>query len=188
VTASVHRRVGIATTAALIVGLLAVTPAGAYVPPPEPGSQCQSVSGGYVASFVNNVWTFVRDTRVQWDLCVDRTSSGTHYGVVRLSSQSDTGNKYFYPYNVDIYLQSCSNWSNVASVRWVASGITGTLSNGWYNTYWVQTPSTSSTASSFRIMISSTGAVNGGAREIELQPGQVGAPVRGYSYSGCMAP
>jgi len=188
VIASVHRRLGIATTAALIVGLMAVTPASAYVPPIEGGSLCQSVSGGYSAKAVNNVMTYVPDGRVMWDLCVDRTSSGTHFGIARLTAVSWTGDRYFYPYNVDIYLQSCSSWSYVASYRWVDSGIPGTLSNGWYNTYWVRTPSTSSSGNSFRILISSTGSVAGGAQQIELQPGQVGSATRGYASSGCMAP
>ena len=188
--ASVHRRVGIATTAALIVGLLAVTPASAYVAPMEPGSQCQSVAAGYWAT---SGTTYGWNGLLTWNLCVNRTGSGTgaHYASVQLSAPSWLGYNKFWG-RVPIYLQSCTaGYQTVAYKEWLVEGIAqGTLSNGRY--WWARqtTPTTSSyMAGSFRVLVGAYATVQGSNyRTIALMPGPVGSPTWGSYASACMAP
>jgi len=188
----VHRRVGIATTAALIVGLMAVTPASAYVAPMEPGSQCQTSSTGYRAVGYGRIdsGAWVWDGQLTWDLCVNRTGSGTHYGVVRLSAPSAQGLKDFWGV-VRIYLQACvSGYPTVSQGIWQAPALVrGTLSNGRYWWNWQVTPTTSSyMTGSFRVQVAAYGAVQAPGWYESFFAASTGAPLMGYNTSGCMAP
>lgn len=188
---SVHRRVGIATTAALIVGLMAVTPASARVAPSEPGSQCQSAQTGYIGVAGGggaSAWVWYGDLR--FDMCVNRTSSGNHYGVVRLSAPSGPGLKDFTGV-VRFYLRSCtSGYPTVATGIWEApTNVRGALSSSRYWWNWQSTGLTSSSASSFYVLVAPYGAVStvGWYESLTQGPyGAAGSP--GYVASGCMAP
>lgn len=189
--ASVHRRVGIATTAALIVGLMAVTPASANVAPMEPGSYCQSISAGYRAV---GAWqetaSWIWDGRLALNMCVNRTGSGTHYGSVQLSAPSGFGLTDFWGV-VRIYLQAnVSGWPTVSQAIWQVAGTArGTLSNGRYWWNWQTTPTTSAyMTGSFRVMVTAYATISGSGWAMSLFKGYPPAAGMGYYYGSFLAP
>lgn len=196
-TGSVLRRVAVAFAAALLISSWAAAPASASPPPPPPGTyySCQSgIPAGY--SVYVNQWVW--DGRLQWEVCIARTSSGTHYAIFRLSSPSNLSLQYDrYTGTQNVYLQKCVSgvYTTVASMKWGEPYLITALSNtgGRYYFKWVQTPSTGSSASSYRVRISGYGAVvpRNGSSYFSLSKGPHG-PLPGQDpgvyTSGCRTP
>jgi len=103
------RHGAIATMAFLMAGLASERPVAAIIPPGGGGTTytCQTLSAGYspVGAW-QNTENWVWDGRLTWDLCVARTTSGTHYAIVRLSAPADLIGPYDrFTGTVSIYLQ-----------------------------------------------------------------------------------
>jgi hypothetical protein len=204
------RHVAVAFMAALVIGSLGAAPASAGPPPVPSGTylSCQSgIPAGYSVN-LNLKWAW--DGRLQWEVCIARTSSGTHYAIFRLSSPSNLSAQFDrYTGIQNVYLQKCVN-GVYTTVAWMDANHTPgphsvgpweepyritavSNSGGRYYFKWVQTPSTGSSANSYRVRISGYGAVvprNGGSY-FSLSQGPHG-PLPGQNpgvyTSGCRAP
>jgi hypothetical protein len=197
-TGSLLRRVAVACAAALLLGSWAVAPASAGPPPPPPGTvySCHNnIAAGYAVNLAGH-WVF--SGALGWDVCIARTSSGTHYAIFRLSSPSTLSAQFDrYTGTQNVYLQKCVSgvYTTVASMNWGEPYLIAALSNsgGRYYFKWVQTPSTSNSASSYRVLISGYGAVvprNGGSY-FSTSPGPYGplpGQPPGVSTSSCRTP
>jgi hypothetical protein len=166
------RRVTSATAAATLLASFAFATVHA-APAPVDGVwySCQTKSAGY-----SPVWSppddanWEWDGRLQWEICIAQTSKGTHYAIVRLSAPADLVNKYDRYTGVShFYLQKCvsGTYTTVAQKDWgVEQYAVGTKSGGRYQFTWLQTPSTTSSATSYRLrIVTVSGAVvprNGG--------------------------
>jgi hypothetical protein len=165
------RHVRIAMTLAITVGSIGTSSALA-MPAPEPGVwyACQTKAAGYspMAAGSASGWTW--DGRLQWEICVAETSSGMHYAIARLSSPADLIGPYDRYTGVSyVYLQKCVNgtYTTVGEKYWgVAQYSTATKVGSRYQFTWLQTSSTTSSATSYRVhIVTVSGAVvprNGG--------------------------
>jgi len=193
------RRLAIATAAILSIGSFAVAPASAS-PPPESGVwySCQTKAAGYSPSGAGTgTEAWVWDGRLQWEVCVARTSTGKHYAIVRLSAPADLIGKYDrYTGLSQIYLQRCATRSyvTVAQKDWaIEQYSTATKIGSRWQFTWLQTPSTTSTTTSYRVhIVAWNGAVvpRDGSFVFSLQPGGL-TPVpggEGVYNTGCLNP
>jgi hypothetical protein len=166
------RRRAIALAGAMLIAVSAAGPVSAIIPPGDSGSysSCQTISAGYspVGGW-SDTEDWVWDGRLAWDLCVVRTSSGSHYGIARLSAPADLIEQYDrFTGTVNIDIQKCVSgvYTNVGHKDWDVSGYSyASKSNGRYYFSWQQTTSTTSSASYYRVRASGYGAVvprNGG--------------------------
>ena len=150
------RRAAVATALATLIGSWAVTAASA-APAPEPGTSytCQTIAAGYSPGASGTASAWVWDGRLQWELCVARTSTGRHYALARLSAPADL----LGPFNrftglVHVQLQQCNSRTvtTVATQDWsVANYETATKIGTRYYFSWTQTPSTTSSAATYRV-------------------------------------
>ena len=157
------RRVRIAVAAALVTSLWMVPSASALVPPGEGGYNysCNTMAAGYTPGAAGNASAWAWDGRLGWDWCVVRTTTGAHYGIVRLTSPGPTivSGAYDKVWAVlTIRLQAC-NGTTLASRAWNPDFAVGSLSGSRYYWPWQQTASTSSYATSYRVQISGSGYV-----------------------------
>ena len=159
------RRVATATVLMFLVGSALAAEVTAS-PPPVGGVvyKCQNLDAGYSpVAWWEDISGWAWDGRLRWEVCIAKTSSGSHYAIVRLSSPSNLVDKYDrYTGLTHIYLQRCaarSSYVTMTSKDWaVEQYSTGTLSGSRYQFTWLQTPSTTSSAASYRVHIV---AVNG---------------------------
>jgi hypothetical protein len=194
------RRVASATVLMLLVG--SVMAAGVAASPPPIGGtvyKCQNLDAGYSpVAWYEDISGWAWDGRLRWEACVAKTSSGSHYAIVRLSSPSDLVERFDrYTGISDIYLQRCaarSTYVTVASKDWaVAQYSTATLSGSRYQFTWLQTPSTTSSALSYRVhIVTTSGAVvprNGGwTFSLEPEGFYPGPGNQGVYNTSCLTP
>jgi hypothetical protein len=194
------RRIGIVCSAVLLLGSFVVGHVSA-MPPPVGGTvyKCQNLDAGYSpVAWWEDISGWGWDGRLRWEVCVAKTSSGSHYAIVRLSSPSDLVEKFDrYTGLTHIYLQRCaarSTYVTVASKDWAVEQYSaGTLSGSRYQFTWLQTPSTTSSALSYRIhIVGVNGAVvpRNGGWSFSLEPeGFYPAPGNeGIYNTGCLNP
>ena len=156
------RRVAIGATVALLASLWMAPAAGAIVPPGGGGSYsyCSTMSAGYTPSTDGRVSAWVWDGRLNWDWCVVRTSTGAHYGWVRLSSPSSLSGNFDKAWAVlTIRVQACYGYTTLVSTSWNPNYALATLSGSRYYWAWQQTPSTTTRATAYRVQISGSGYV-----------------------------
>lgn len=192
------RRVRIAVAVALVTGLWMVPSASAMVPPGGGGSyySCNTMAVGYTPSAGGRTSAWVWDGRLGWDWCVVRTTTGAHYGIVRLSSPGPTllSGSFNKAWAVlTIRLQACYSYTTVASMSWNPNLATGFLSGSRYYWAWQQTPSTTNSATSYRVQISGSGYVyreNLSGWYFSLGAGPYPpSPASYHTYtSGCVSP
>jgi hypothetical protein len=173
------RRVAIMLTATLVLAALSFGTASA-APPPESGVwyKCQTLNAGYSPN-AGGGWegAWVWDGRLRWEVCIAQTSSGTHYAIVRLSAPADLVERFDRYTGVSyIYLQKCvsGTYTTLKEKYWgVEQYSTATKVGSRYQFTWLQTPSTTSSATSYRVhIVTYSGAVvprNGGFT-FSLQP------------------
>jgi hypothetical protein len=192
------RRVRIVVAAALVTSLWMVPSASAVVPPGGGGPyySCNTMAAGYTpgASGSGSAWAW--DGRLGWDWCVARTTTGSRYAIVRLSSPGPTllSGSYDRAWAaLTIKLQACGSYTTLASTTWNPNYAVGSLSGSRYYWAWKQTASSSSSATSYRVQISGSGYVfrhNLGGWYFSLGAGPYPpSPASYHTYtSGCVNP
>jgi hypothetical protein len=196
--APIPRRTLTAVVALFVLAAWAA-PASALVPPGDPSSysKCQSKQAGYspVGGWAGTEdWVF--DGRLRWDLCVVRTSSGSHYAIARLSAPADLVERFDrFTGLVDVFLQKCVNgvYTTVTQTAWEVEGHeVATKIGSRYYFRWLQTPSTTSSASTYRVRTRGYGAVvprNGGWYFSLIDgPYPYYGAGPGITTSGCLTP
>lgn len=197
-SANPMRRVAIATAAAILIGS-SVAAATSAAPPPEANTwyACQTISAGYSPGAGGNASAWVWDGRLQWELCVAQTSTGRHYAIARLSSPADLigpFNKFSQLVHVQLWKCTSSGLVKVAQADWsVANTETATKIGNRYYFRWIQTPSTTSTATTYRVRTEAWGATVMQSSGWVFSLSQDGLhPYPGYrpgvSVSGCVNP
>jgi hypothetical protein len=165
------RRGASMAAAATLLASMSITAAQA-APAPVDGVwySCQTKAAGYSPGAAGNASGWTWDGRLQWEICIAQTSTGTHYAIVRLSAPSDLVNQFDRYTGVShFYLQKCVSgvFTTVAQRDWaVEQYSTATKVGSRYQFTWLQTPSTTSSATSYRLrIVTVSGAVvprNGG--------------------------
>lgn len=152
------RRIALATATAILLGSAVAAPASA-APAPAPGVwyKCQTLPAGYIPIVSGNATGWIWDGRLQWEACVAQTSSGTHYGIVRLSAPADLAAQYDRFTGIAyVYLQKCTNgsYTKVGEKYWgVSQYVTGTKVSTRYQFPWQETTATTDAASNYRLQI-----------------------------------
>ena len=152
------RRVIVATAAIAFIAPWGAAPATAFTPPA--GAKCQTLSAGYIGSGSNpNNGSWVWDGRLQWQMCIAKTSAGARYAKVQLSSPVTVDVYNRFTGLVNVYFQGCYAGNKVFSTitqtsRGVSNYDFGTQAGSRYYFPAIQTPSSTSTANSgYRVHI-----------------------------------
>ena len=192
------RRGSIVLGVALVSGLWITPSVGAITPPVDGGSHyyCSTIAAGYTPGATGNASAWAWDGRLQWEWCVARTSTGSHYGLVRLSSPGPTllSGNFDKAWGVlTIRIQSCSTGATLASSSWNPDYALASLSGSRYYWGWKQTPSSTASSSSYRVQIAGSGYVfphnlNGWYFSLGAGP-YPPSPASYHTYtSGCVNP
>jgi len=153
-----RRRVAVTITVIALIACWSAAPAAAFTPPT--GAKCQTVPAGYVGSGSNpDNGSWVWDGRLQWQMCMAKTSGGARYAKVQLSSPVTVDGYDRFTGLVNVYFQGCYGGNKVFStITQTSRGVSyydyGTAAGGRYYFPAIQTPSSTSTANSgYRVHI-----------------------------------
>jgi hypothetical protein len=153
---NVRRRLAIASVAIALTLSWGAAPASAFTPPA--GAKCANLAAGYIG-FGTQASSYHWDGRLKWQICIAKTGAA-RYGKVQLSSPVSIDVYDRFTGLVNVYLEGCYGSGHLAystltqASRGVSGYDVGPPSGGRYYFPSIQTPSTTTTATSgYRVHI-----------------------------------